>query len=261
MLWRAWRAATIAPRLSKPYTFGMRRSPSTSSTLLFALLVVFACLARSPVRADGVATRLMDAHMETTVHAPAASGDAARAAAILAAAKAVMAKYPTVEAAEKAGFTKFLPTLELPIEHYTNRDYALEAWSGTFDAMHPTSLIFKRSGERQTLVGVMYTAKRDAETAELDRRVPLSVAQWHRHIADCAGPAGTPRSDYFGANARFGLLGSIATKAACDAAGGTFRPIIFGWMVHVWPLETEPAKIWAVDPDGSMSHGSMTMER
>jgi hypothetical protein len=203
----------------------------------------------------------MDAHMETTVHAPGGPGDAARAAAIVAAAKAVMAKYPTVEAAEEAGFAKFLPTIELPIEHYTNRDYALEAWSGTFDAMHPTSLIFKRSGETQTLVGVMYTAARDADTAELDRRVPLSVALWHRHISDCSGPAGTPRSDYLGPNARFGLLGSISTKAACDAAGGTFRPIIFGWMVHVWPLETDPAKIWAVDPDGSMSQGAMTMMR
>ena len=156
-------------------------------------------------------------------------------------------------AAEAAGFSKFLPSVRLSIEHYTNDAYAMEAWSGQFDAMHPTSLIFKRTGQGLTLVGVMYTASRDADTADLDRRVPLSIGTWHRHVASCTGPPGTPRSAYLDAGAKFGLLGSIATKDACDAAGGTFKPIVFGWMIHVWPNETDQAKIWAVDPDGSMS--------
>ncbi len=200
----------------------------------------------------------MDAHMEMTVRASPRPGDRARAGAIVAAARRVMAHYPTVEAAEAAGFTKFLPGVELPIEHYSNDDYAMEAESGRFDPLHPTSLIFKRDGARLTLVGVMYTAAQDADPAELDRRVPLSIATWHRHVASCDGPPGTPRAAYFGPDAKFGLLGSIATKAACDAAGGTFEPIVFGWMVHVWPAQSDPAKIWAVDPDHSMSRAGMT---
>jgi len=36
-----------------------------------------------------------------------------------------MAEYPTVEAAEAVGFSKFLPDVPLPIEHYTSRKYAL----------------------------------------------------------------------------------------------------------------------------------------
>jgi hypothetical protein len=43
---------------------------------------------------------------------------------------------------------------------------------------------------------------------------------------------------------KFGLAGSISTQAACDAAGGRFFPIIFGWMVHVYPFEATREKIW-----------------
>jgi hypothetical protein len=42
----------------------------------------------------------------------------------------------------------------------------------------------------------------------------------------------------------FGLTGSIATKGGCDAAGGRFYPVIFGWMVHVYPFESSRQKIW-----------------
>ena len=76
-------------------------------------------------------------HMEMTLRAAEQPGDRARADAILAAARSVMAKYPTVADAERAGFTKFLPNIPLPIEHYTNRGYALEAWFGHFDPLAP----------------------------------------------------------------------------------------------------------------------------
>ena len=69
-----------------------------------------------------------------------------------------MADYPTADAAEKAGFKKFLPAIPLSIEHYTNRSYAVEAWLGHFDPMRPTSLIFKRDGNSLQIAGVMYTA-------------------------------------------------------------------------------------------------------
>ena len=46
-------------------------------------------------------------------------------------------------------------------------------------------------------------------------------------------------------NAQFGLAGSITTQAQCEAAGGQFIPVIYNWMVHVWPFETDPSKVWA----------------
>ena len=226
--------------------------PSRALAALATMLVLTVC-SHSHAGASTVATQPMDAHMQVTVRATPAAGDRARADAIVAAARRVMARYPTVEAVEAAGFTKYLPSVKLPLEHFTNDAWAMESWSGRFDPMHPTSLIFKRAGARLTLVGVMYTASRDADTADLDRRVPMSIGTWHRHVNSCTGPPETPRSAYLDAGAKFGLLGSIATKDACDAAGGTFEPIVFGWMIHVWPNETDPANVWAVDPDGSMS--------
>jgi len=46
---------------------------------------------------------------------------------------------------------------------------------------------------------------------------------------------------------QFGLRGSITTQEACDAAGGTFHPVIFNWMVHVYPFEKDQASIWSVE--------------
>jgi hypothetical protein len=45
---------------------------------------------------------------------------------------------------------------------------------------------------------------------------------------------------------KFGLQGAIATPQACDAAGGRFQPVIFGWMVHVYPYEDSLDKVFAM---------------
>jgi hypothetical protein len=98
-----------------------------------------------------------------------------------------------------------------------------------------------------------------ASEDELNERIPLSIARWHQHINFCKAPA-DKKAEYFGPDAKFGLLGLITTKDACEAAGGMFYPHIFGWMVHVYPYETDPAKVWAVDDhDGhdSMQHSAM----
>ncbi len=239
--------------------FGWAAIAATALTLALGLAIAEERAgADMPAAGAGDIPTMESGHMQMTLHAAQRPGDRARADAIIVAAKQVMAQYPTVDAAEKAGFKKFLPNIPLPIEHYTSRAYALEAWRGQFDPLHPTSLIFQRNGGTLKLVGVMYTAPNSATREQLDARVPLSFGTWHRHVDFCRAPLGTPLTERFGANARFGFGGSINTKAACDAAGGTFIPLVFGWMVHVWPLETTDAKIWAVDAHGSMSeNGSM----
>jgi hypothetical protein len=50
-----------------------------------------------------------------------------------------------------------------------------------------------------------------------------------------------------GANPQFGFNGSIATREACDAADGTFFPVVLNWMVHVYPFEKDQANIWSVE--------------
>jgi hypothetical protein len=98
---------------------------------------------------------------------------------------------------------------------------------------------------------------------ELDRRVPLSIARWHLHTNLCvpkdADQGDEDDEDIVGTNPKFGLLGSIRTATAFRAAGGRFMPHIFGWMVHVYPYETDPKKIWAsgMDDQHGMQHEPM----
>jgi hypothetical protein len=196
------------------------------------------------------------AHMALTDPRPERPGDRERADAIVAGAKRAMARYPDVAAAERAGFRKFLPGVPLPIEHYTSAAFAREQWGGQLDPEHPTSLIFERHGGDLALVGVMYTAGASFTPDRLDALVPLSVARWHRHVDYCFAPPGT-RGDR-----RFGLAGTLASQAECEAAHGRWVPQIFGWMVHVWPAEHDPAHVWAVDradPTGTPSMSHMTM--
>ncbi len=204
-------------------------------------------------RADAPAEP-MGGHMDVTLTRPLVPDDRPRADAIVAAAKRVMARYPSVAVAERDGFKKFLPGTPLPVEHFTNDTWALEAWLGRFDPDHPTSLIYERHGDSLRLVGVMYTASKNATQQQLDAAVPLSVARWHRHVRICLPPPGQERDP------RFGLAGTIADANACGAAGGRWLPQLFGWMVHVWPEESDPTRAWAVhhDDDGSM-HGMGAM--
>ncbi|MBV9103288.1 MAG: cytochrome c [Candidatus Eremiobacteraeota bacterium] len=226
--------------------------------LLIVTLVVFAgpAILRGFGSADGVPTQPLGEHMEVTLRAAQTAQDKARADTVVVAARRIMAEYPTVADAERAGFKKFAPRLQLPVEHYTNGKYALEAWRGKFNAMHPTSLIFERTAGDLKLVGVMYTASNRATEEELNADVPLSIGTWHRHVNFCVPPLGTPASESFGAKARF-YFGTIASAQECHAAHGFFVPRVFGWMIHVWPNESDPAKVWAVERHDSMEHAAM----
>jgi hypothetical protein len=224
-----------------------------SLALLVAIVVLGGPVAGT-ARADEMSGMTMAsgpmAHMAMTTLRSANVADRERAAAIVVAAKSVMAQYTDVASATRDGYKKFLPTIELPMEHFTNDAYAVEAFSGHLNPAHPTSLIYERKRGQLHLVGVMYTAARTASDDQLNTMVPLSVAQWHKHVNYCFPPAGTK------GDARFGLVGSIGTKDACDAVGGRWMPQLFGWMVHVWPLESDPKAQWAVDHPGD-SHHSM----
>jgi hypothetical protein len=209
-----------------------------------AVAATLAALGSSALASVSDVPTMRQGHMQMTVRQPQHPGDRARADAIVAAARNVMTEYPTVQAAEAAGFTKFLPRVPLPIEHYTSRRYAIEA-QFRFDPAHPTSLIFQRDNGALKLVGVMYTAANSADRAELDERVPLSFGTWHRHVDFCRPARGNAFDP------------SIDTVEACTKAGGTFLPLVFGWMVHVWPNEKTDAAIWAVDRNGSMERGTM----
>jgi hypothetical protein len=202
----------------------------------------------------------MSGHMYMTTLRPIQPGDQQKADAIVADAKKAMEPYLDYHKALADGYEIFLPNIPQPQYHFTKLEYGLAARSH-FDATRPTSLLYTKTADGSyKLVGAMYTARVDATEDEINQRIPLSIAHWHQHINFCKAPEGRKR-EYFGPNAKFGLLGSITTKEACDTEGGEFHSHLFGWMVHVYPYETDPKKVWAVDDDDNghdnMDHSAM----
>jgi|SRR5580658_3278037 hypothetical protein len=187
----------------------------------------------------------MGPHMKMTALRPAKPGDAARAQEIVESARKASQHYLDYRTALAEGFQIFHPEVPQKMYHFTSRKYAMEAFMH-FNPEHPTSLLYEKHGDDYKLIGVMYTAPKRLTEDELDERVPLSVAQWHEHVNFCLAPPDR-RGEGFSPHPQFGLKGSITTQEACDAAGGTFHPVIFNWMVHVYPFEKDQANIWSVE--------------
>ena len=235
-----------------------------SAMLCVAIASLSASAQNAPMPAPALAAdhggmAHMAGHMYmTTLRAP-QSGDRQKADAIVVAAKQAMEPYRDYHKALADGYEIFLPNIPQPQYHFTKAEYGRDAWTH-FDPLKPTSLLYKKTADGYTLVGAMYTDRVDANEEELNQRIPLSIARWHQHTNFCKAPAGQ-KAAYFGHDAKFGLMGSITTREACEAAGGEFHPHIFGWMVHVYPYETDPKKIWSTDDDDhghdNMDHSAM----
>jgi hypothetical protein len=185
----------------------------------------------------------MSLHMAYTDLRPGNDADNARATLLVTDLQHSLAKYQDYHVAEADDFKPFHPEFKQPVVHFTRNWNGLKA-AFTFDPNEPTSLLYQRTSDSgYKLIGAMYTDHKGATDDQLNQRVPLSVARWHRHINLCFPPRGTDikSADW----TKFGFNGSIATKEACDAAGGRFYPQVFGWMVHVYPWETNPQLVWA----------------
>jgi hypothetical protein len=200
----------------------------------------------------------MVGHMYLTTLRPMQPGDEKKADSIVAAARQAMEPYQDYRKALADGYQIFLPNVPQSIYHFTKPENAGQArW--TFDPLKPTSLLYKKTADGYKLVGAMYTDRVGASEDELNTRIPLSIARWHQHINFCEAPRGQG-AKYLGPDARFGLLGSITMKEQCGEAGGEFFPHVFGWMVHVYPYETDPKQIWSVDDEhghDNMDHSAM----
>jgi hypothetical protein len=183
----------------------------------------------------------MDAHMRWTSSRPQSEADRARAAQLVEALRRELPQYTDYRAAAAAGYEPFLPHVPLPMYHFTHYGRGLQNAFG-FDPERPTSLLYKTTADgRLELAGAMYTAPRAFTEDQLNQRVPLSVARWHQHVNICLPqPGQNATADW----TRFGPAGSIATEKACAEAGGRWHPVLFGWMVHAHPFESETERIW-----------------
>ena len=175
-------------------------------------------------------------------------GDRARADRLLAETRAAIARYRSVEAAEADGYQMFPPEQPVPVVHYVHRERS-EREVERIDPRRPGALLYERTpGGGLRLLGAMFTAPADAPLGELDRRVPLSVTQWHLHQNVCV-PRPLWNEDAWTRRAPdgrplFGPGSPTVTRAACNRAGGRFLPTVFGWMAHVNVFAHDPADVW-----------------
>jgi hypothetical protein len=186
----------------------------------------------------GESMEAMTNHMCITPLRPEQPGDAERAKALVDRVRAAIEKYKDYKNAIKDGYAQANPGVDQPQFHFNN-DANAKLADTTFDPSRPTSLLYFRTPtQRFKLEGVMFTAGNSATEDELDQRVPLSVARWHKHTNFCAAPKDKVK-EYFGDHPKFGMFGSIHTREACNAEGGTFLPVVFTWMIHVFPYESD----------------------
>jgi len=190
-----------------------------------------------------------EAHIEFGPGRAATADDSTRADLLLVRMRGSLGKYRDVRVAAADGFEE-LPGSEgkHTLHHLTNWSWARAA-ARSFDPVRPASLLYREASDGTlALVGAMFVAAQNATPADLDRRLPLGLARWHRHVNWCA-----PRS---GGGAAwlsvqdsvpiYGPRSAIISPGACDTAGGTFYPHIFGWMAHVTITGSDdPSIVWS----------------
>jgi hypothetical protein len=182
----------------------------------------------------------MGPHMYMTALRSASPQDWAKADMIVRQLREAIERYKDYHVALADGFRIFMPNLPQSEYHFTSYQNAfLESF--TFDPARPTSLLYKKTKTGYDLIGAMYTMPKRVTEDQLNARIPLNVAQWHLHTKLCMPPKDQRAHADF---TKFGLQGTIITKEACTEAGGIYYPVIFGWMVHVYPFEDSREKIW-----------------
>lgn len=210
-------------------------------------------MSKEEMRKMGPSMAAMAGHMIVTSKWPEQPGDEERAMAVIAAAKATMERYIDYHNALADGYYLLHPDAQQTQWHFPN-DANGNAADVKFDPTKPSALLYLKGGHYgYKLEGVMYTARVHESEEELNKRIPLSIARWHQHVNFCAAPADRVK-EYFGPHPTFGMFGSINTKAACDAAGGTFYPFMFSWMIHVFPYEKDFKGIFSMNDDVSHVH-------
>ena len=226
-------------------------------TLRIAMLGL--ALSASAYAQGGTAVPMDMNHMSMTPHAPAAPGDSARAAQVLATLRTAIAPYQDYHKALADGYRIFLPKIPQPVYHFTNRAITRDGVQ-QFDAAHPGSLLYQKIDDSTyKLVGAMYIAAKNATPDDLNARLPLSIATWHAHTNFCVAPIGHWMEKDSTGQHRFGFKGSIHTADACAAANGRFLPQVFGWMVHVYPFAPTWTQVWATDEVPAAADGMTEM--
>ena len=201
----------------------------------------------------GPSMAAMTGHMYMTPLRSKQPGDLEKAKAVVAEVKATIERYKDYRKALLDGYVIANPKLKQPQYHFMNQANTREA-DLRFDPSKPTALLYRRTPKQEyKLEGVMFTASPDATEDELNERIPLSIARWHRHINYCEAPEDRI-SDYQSAHPKFGMFGSINTEEACRAERGIFHAHMFTWMIHIFPYEPDFKEVFSMNDDVAHVH-------
>jgi cytochrome c556 len=249
--------------VEKPSSFHRRQRVAFLLAMLISLALPLAAqqpdssMANMPGMNTGSANDMKDmgpsmaamaGHMYITPLRPVQPGDEEKVKAIVAQVRASIERYQDYKKAQADGYVIANPDVDEPQFHFNNPANIAEA-AKRFDPAKPSSLLyFKNRKLKYKLEGVMFTVPPNASEDELNSRIPLSVVRWHKHINFCAAPASRVQ-EYLGQHPKFGMFGSINTAAACKADGGTFYPVMFTWMIHVFPFETNLKNVFSMNDD------------
>ena len=163
--------------------------------------------------------------------------------------RALVARYPTIAAAEAAGYRRsgaFAPGLGT---HYVNEATVSLNDDGVMDRhdLAAPQLIFDGLGPDARLAGFMYLARTGTEPEGFAGHLD----HWHAHTNLCVVDRGGVLHAPIGADA-------AATESECAALGGVFFPKT-AYMLHVWsvPGFESPLGVFSMTnpaitcPDGS----------
>jgi cytochrome c556 len=195
----------------------------------------------------------MTNHMCITPMRARQPGDEEKVKALVAQVRAAIEKYKDYKKALADGYVIANPKVVQPQYHFNN-DANVRLADTMFDPTKPSSLLYYQTPtQRYKLEGVMFTDRPGATEEELNQRIPLSIVRWHEHTNFCGAPADKVK-EYFGDHPKFGMFGSIHTKEACQAEGGTFMPVIFTWMIHLFPYEDNLKDVFSMNDDVEHVH-------
>jgi hypothetical protein len=140
----------------------------------------------------------------------------------------VAAQYPTVAAAEAAGYRRagpYSPGLGTHYIKYGGDELNADGVIDENDARHPLAIIYTGSAPDSEVAGFMYYSMSATEPEGFAGANDV----WHYHENICLkfGPGGQIDAP-FGADLD-------ATEAQCSSVGGTLMPTT-QWMVHVWSV-------------------------
>jgi hypothetical protein len=211
--------------------------------LVFPLLLLSPCCAGAADASHAAVSSPADLHIKFTALRPKTPQCVQRGRELIDTLRKSLEKYKDYKAAEASGYTGFYTNSNLPMYHFASKWRAFKELI-RFDPTAPTALLYKKTPAGYELIGVMYYAPGRYSEDQLDQRVPLCLARWHRQVDVCLPPSGAEDSS----DPRFGSDGTIATEAACKEAGGKWYPEVHGWMTEVYPFEHDPAKIWGYRP-------------